>query len=578
MTELLWALHVGLFGAAAAGCFWGVARSRSDDDRGVRRSLMAFFGLSGLWGVANALVVASRRLVTMEVFYTAGLVLGLLTVVAWLWFCSAYTGYTYHTDRHIQAGIAAVTLLVVGTKVTNPIHGAYYTPAVASKPFVHFAPELGVVHWLTTGLTYVAAAVGLYMLFEAYFRSNADTTKVVFLSVVLAVPILPKLLAVAYPDSLLLVFYEPVGTAVFAVGVSSFARESFLSARIPARRQLIDRIDELVVVTDDEGRIADFSDDAVLLFPELPSRVGDRIDEVLPAVAGAGGDVVELDAGSDTRYFTVHTPELTRDAFTVGRAYVLSDVTELEQHRRRLSQQARHVDNIADAMAHELRNPLTIIVGHIEALLDDAARAPGDVPTDGGVAPTDDPARSRGQGRTGSVDVPDAEARLLSVLRASERMEGVVDDLVSIVEHGKPLTGTERFAVSALFEAAHESFGDLGLELSPAVEPTTVVANRARCVQLCHYLLRAHGERGATAVRVEVDADAGAVVVTSDGRPFETDSPENLFRYGQEAGEDVRMLLANAWTLANLHGWDIEADLEASEPCLVLTGLELLSG
>ena len=54
------------------------------------------------------------------------------------------------------------------------------------------------------------------------------------------------------------------------------------------------------------------------------------------------------------------------------------------------------------------------------------------------------------------------------------------------------------------------------------------------------------------------DAD-DALVVDSDGEPFSTDNREELFRYGREAGEGSRVLLANIWTLAALHGWSIAA-------------------
>ncbi len=47
--------------------------------------------------------------------------------------------------------------------------------------------------------------------------------------------------------------------------------------------------------------------------------------------------------------------------------------------------------------------------------------------------------------------------------------------------------------------------------------------------------------------------------VSSDAESFSTDDPDSLFKYGQEAGEESRMLLANVWTLATLHGWSITA-------------------
>jgi hypothetical protein len=85
-----------------------------------------------------------------------------------------------------------------------------------------------------------------------------------------------------------------------------------------------------------------------------------------------------------------------------------------------------------------------------------------------------------------------------------------------------------------------------------------VLAERTRCVELFRLLFRLSRKRGATAIDVRRDGP-DTLVVSSDGEAFSTDDVDSLFKYGQEAGEGSRMLLANAWTLATLHGWSITA-------------------
>lgn len=554
MSNAIQLIHVAAFVLAGGLCLWGANRARSLRDDDIRRSFVAFLLTTGAWGVASGLTLLASTPATMEAGYIAGLVLGLVTVVAWLWFCSAYTGRAHHRNRRLQALVLGVTGVIVAIKATNPLHGVYYDPAVATAPFVHFAPELSLLHWVTTGLTYVASGVGVYLLFEMYAGAGVRTTKLTALTCVLALPVVPKLVALSVPGTVPVLFYEPLGTAVFAVGVLTVGREPFLAVRVPARNHLAEYVDSVVVVVDDDGRIADYNDNAATVFPEVPTRVGERIDTVLPELTERDCSPIELSVDGDDRYYSVSSSAVTTGSRQVGRAYVLSDVTELEKQRRRLRRQTDHIDSLTDAMAHELRNPLAIVCGRLESALDQSSPQASEV--------------------AGQTTVED-RSHVASALDAAERMDGVIRDLVAAIGHGKPITETGSHDLETVLRTAWD--GECDGETAFECESTTsasIVAERARCIELFHYLFQTHRERGADTVQVTVDDDS--VVVESDGRAFETQAPEKLFQYGQEAGEDVRMLLANAWTLANLHGWRISAGTQTDRLRIAVDGVELV--
>lgn len=534
---MLWdsaAPYLAAFLLAAAGCFWGAHRARSFEAPVIRRPLTLLLALTGVWALTMIPILLSVPRVVMYASYVLGLGVGIWTVVVWLWFCSAYAGHAYHLDRRLQLLATGLVGAILTLKVTNPLHEAYFEPTVATDPFVHFAPEAGPLYWAITALAYVGSGVGLYLLFETYHESTLDTTNVTVLTVAIGLPVAPKLLSAWWPESLLLLYYEPIGAAVFAVGVVTVARERFMAVHVPARRQLLDQLPDLVFLTDADGRVVGYNESAECVFPDLPECVGDPFSAIAPRVAGAEGATVELDRNGDARSYRIDRRRITLGEEAIGRAVVLSDVTELEAQRRSLQRQTEHVRAVSEAIAHELRNPIAIVLGNLRVIEEEIDAA--DAIESG---PLERPSR-----------------RIEAAIEAAERIGVVTDDFIDILRYGTPIAETsERPLESVLSDAWPGDTTALTLE---GVADTGVVADGTRCVELFRLLFRLHRERGATSVRVRRDG-TDALVVDSDGEPFSTDTPEQLFRYGREAGEDSRVLLANAWTLSTLHGWSIAA-------------------
>jgi len=525
--------YLAAFVLAAAGCFWGAYRARSFETPVIRRPLTLLLALTGVWGLATVPLLLPVPEAVMYASYFLGLGVGISTVVVWLWFCSAYAGHAYHLDRRLQLVAAGLVGAILTLKATNPLHRAYFEPTVATDPFVHFAPEVGALYWTITALAYVGSGVGLYLLFETYHESALETRNVAVLTLAIGLPVVPKLLSTWWPESLLLLYYEPIGAAVFAVGVVTVARERFVAVHVPARRQLPDQLPDLVFLTDADGRIVDYNESAECVFPDLPERVGDPFSAIAPRVADAEGATVELDRDGDPRSYRIDRRQITLGDEAVGHATVLSDVTELEAQRRNLRRQTEHVREVSEAVAHELRNPIAILLGNLRVVEEQRA---------------DD---------AGAPDAGDASGGpLRAAIEAAERIDVVTDDFIDILRYGTPITETgERPLEAILADAWHGDTAALTLE---GVAEAGVVADGTRCAELFRLLFRLHRERGATTVRVRRDG-ADALVVDSDGEPFSTDTPEQLFKYGREAGEGSRVLLANAWTLATLHGWSIAA-------------------
>jgi len=331
--------YIGVFFVTGVGCLASIPRARTFTDIDVRYGLVGLLGLTGLWALfKTAFFLVPGPL--QAPMYITGLVSGFGTVWAWLYFASAYTGRSLHTDPTLRRLGGAVFLAVTALKVTNPVHGLYFTTTEVTTPFRYTAIEHGLIHWVSTSLSYALAAVGLFMIFELYVESGHDTRPLGALTGLLALPVTIDLVAIATPQ-LIEFIYAPIGVAAFAVGALFVFGRQFLAVRTRAQG------DSATVVLDDADRIQAYSAAAADVFPELEGSTGASLDEVLPAVAAAEGDavdrIVEREGDDGPRYYLVSPRSMTLGDSTV-QVLALADVTESERQRRRLLRRERELD------------------------------------------------------------------------------------------------------------------------------------------------------------------------------------------------------------------------------------------
>ncbi len=330
--------YIGLFLLSGLACLAVIPRVRTFDDAELRYGLVGLLATTGLWAVLKAVffVVPDPF---REATYLIGLIFGFATVWAWLYFASAYTGRRLHTNRTLRRLSVGVFLTVVAIKVTNPIHGLYFTTTPLTTPFQHLGINHGVIHWASTGLAYVLAAIGLFMIFELYVDSEYSTRPLAGFTALLAVPVTLDIVAIAVPG-LINFIYAPLGVAAFAIGAVVLFGEQLLTVKTAAQTG------SSTVVLDRNDRIRAFSADAVSAFPELDGAVGEPLDSVLPAVAArrAGdGGVVERETDGQSSYYFVSFRSVPIGESTVT-VLAVADVTETERQRRELVQRKRELD------------------------------------------------------------------------------------------------------------------------------------------------------------------------------------------------------------------------------------------
>jgi len=586
------------FGLAAVVCAVTAVRVRRLADRELRRGLTAVFVLTAVWSTMEAVRLFSPVDRTIaHAGYLGGLVVGLAAVGAWLYFCSAYAGLDYHHSRRWLTAGAVAYLAAVAVKLTNPLHGRYYTARLRQEPFTYFGVDPGPAHWVVVAGVYVLVGGGFVALFAAFRRARADTTGLWVLSVGAALPVLPAVTAALTSGTLPGLNYEPLGVALFGVGALFVVEDRFLAVAALARQQVVDDIESAVLVVDRDERLLDFNDAAASLFPGVTG--GRPVGACSPALQrrlrahrgtiGEGpadgvttdggvtdertadgettegtarqrddsrtvsdpesprqrndertmddledGSLLTVNHGDGPRHYLCHVVDVELGCQELGWGLVLSEVTELEEKRRALRRQNEQLDDFAAGISHELRNPLSVVLGYAD-LLEEA--------TDG------------------EVDHDTVDRAVREITDATSRMSTAVDEMNMLARRGRTVQDPTPNRVSETLRAAREN-------VDAAVEATVdsdglVVSDGTRLCQILQNVLAFADTEGAS--RARVDVRERSVLVELDGT-VDVDETRRLLRHGYaSSGGDTRLALANARTMARAHGWSVSVERAGSD-------------
>ena len=476
--------YVGIFGAAAVACFAGVPRAASIDHATTRRGLVALLVASGAWASAHVgFLVAPTTGLTLA-FHYAGLIIGFGTVGPWLYFCSAYTGRRLHRSRPLRRLAAGIFLAVVAAKLTNPVHGRYFRTSFVETPFPHLTVTNEPLHWLAMGLAYALSAVGYFMLIELFWQVGHETRPLVVLVGLTGLPVVLDFAGATSP-LLLDITYEPLGVAAFSVGVLFVYFDDLRSVQLAGER------DDPVIVLDDDNRVRDYNAEAEKLFEEL--AVDGRVDAVVPELAehlDTEEAVVDIQRVGGMRYYQLSANPFSTAEASRGRLITLTDITERERYRTELERQNRRLERFASVVSHDLRNPLSIAKGRLEL----------------------------------AREVRDDED-LAATATALERMETLIEDLLTLAREGRLVDGTEPVSLAAVAEESW-SFVETDEATLTVEGDLTFEAEGDRVKRLFENLFRNTVEHGSTSPPSQARKDTVEHSSTSS-RPGADDAVEH---------------------------------------------------
>ena len=527
---------VALFAASTAACFLVASGGVELRNPGSRRGLRWLLVTAGAWGALQTGVLLATDGTVAVAIYTLSLLVGFATVGPWLYFCSAYTGHDYH-HRPLYRRLAVGTYLaVVSVKLTNPIHGWYFAAEFRTEPVRMLAIDQAAFYWLSFALAYGLTGVGFVLLYRLYRDSERAPWTFLALFAVTGLTVVPKIGTFVRPDLVPPFSYEPVGVAAFAIGAAYVAKDTLRREERATMRALIDRTAGAIMVLDEDGVVRDHNERAAGMFAAIggdgdePVRIEDVSERIAAEYREGRPTLVDAETvdGVGRRCVVTSEPLCVGDR-TFGYALLVQDVTVLEDQRERIKRHERQLNDMAGAIAHELRNSVTIAEGYLDVATEQL----------------DDDAASEVRGSVGV-----ARDRL-------DRVEQVVEDLHTLVRHTRDAGDPTYLDFESAIGGADEATPDAP---TVVVEGSgAVLAAPTRFKQLVKNALRFTAYNGATTVGFTLHDDG--FTVTDDGRYDAEGCGDLLFEYeSAEPRADAGMSLPNVRALARIEGWSVAPD------------------
>ncbi len=532
---------IGIGTAGVAILAWRQRPNPGAETLGVLMGSVAAWNGALLWATVSEGYTSSFLAANVVVVAAA------VTVVSFLAFTLEYTGreellvgpYVY------LLGIEPVAVAVIG--LTNELHSVFWNVKATATGYVF---EGGPLLYAHIAFTYVVLALGTVLIVFRLYRSRSVHRRQAW-----------AILFGVIPPWLGNVLYIAVDVAAFQVagfvvtGVVAYwaiTEYQLVDLTPVARATVMDALEVGVVVIDGDGRVTDLNRFGATLLnrknvePNIGSPAQDLFADV-PELAERidSGGTFETTATTtvdgEERIVSASATLLT-DALdrSVGRLLLLEDITERERRRREIETQNERLEEFATMVSHDLRNPLDVASGHVELMRSSRSEA-SDLP---GVCLETD--------------------RLDETAGALERIEAIVDDVLTLARDGRDVTDPEAISLRAAARSAWEHVDTADGRLVVGTDDR-IVADRDRLERLFENLFRNSVEHGGSGVTVSVGIihdghERTGFYVADDGDGIPAELREDIFESGVTGESDgTGFGLAIVEQLADVHGWTIDA-------------------
>ena len=236
------------------------------------------------------------------------------------------------------------------------------------------------------------------------------------------------------------------------------------------------------------------------------------------------GEAVHSTVDVGDRAFETWYEPVTNGTETDYRAIgVAVDITDLKEREEELRRQNERLDEFANVVSHDLRNPLGIAQGYLEL-----ARESGD------------------------------DKAFAKIETAHQRMEVIIDDVLTLARQGQRVGETQPVSLPSTVEAAWGAVETDGAELINGEGLGTIDADDGRLEALFENLFRNAIEHGGENVTVRVGRSPTEFYVEDDGPGIPEDEREQVFDHGHTTSESgTGFGLSIVEQIADAHGWDV---------------------
>ncbi|MCU4926433.1 PAS domain S-box protein [Halobacteria archaeon AArc-dxtr1] len=261
-------------------------------------------------------------------------------------------------------------------------------------------------------------------------------------------------------------------------------------------------------------------------------------------------EVTRRTADGEQRTFLLNASPMQGDDAEVLATYI--DITDRKETEEKLRQKTAELEDFANVVSHDLRNPLNLAMGHVELLAADAATEH---------RPTDDVTTEH----------------LETIRTAHERMQELIENILMLARQGKTIDDVEAVSLAACASRSWETIETAAATLSTETSQT-VRADEHRLRQLFGNLIRNAIEHGGDDVTITVGSLEDGFFVEDDGPGIPPSERTGIFEPGHtttETGTGLGLWIVR--DIVDAHGWQIDVTDGADGGArFEITGVECL--
>lgn len=353
--------------------------------------------LSGtFYAVGYAFEVLSRDLFELKLSLHVEYVGIPFITTLWLFLVIQFTGTAARFRRRLAFALFVVPLAIFVLHLTNDWHHLVYERydlnETSSIPL--YTTVKGPAYAVHSAYNYFVLLWGLWLFVPMYRRAlPAMRKQIVVLVLGVVMPVLFNLLLWSGWQVDMTPFGFAVTGIVYVWGIYRF---NLLRLTPLAQAKVFDTIRDGVILLDYEDRIVGYNPAAEAEFPELlrAQRHPEPIDEALSAypellervrAAGSRDDkfaLQRMNGGRRKHYSCTLSSIIDTDENAIGKLLTFNDITELKETEEQLRENARQLselnafkDKLFTVVAHDIRDPIALMVSLTELLGEEQAAA-----------------------------------------------------------------------------------------------------------------------------------------------------------------------------------------------------------
>lgn len=453
--------------------------------------------------------------------------------IGWFLFAAEFTNWR-SVPRSVLAFLGIEVIVVQAFAWTNPAHHLVLLPATSVDALGFYYEAYGPVFWVHTAIAYVIISFSVVLLIRELLDTNVVRRKQIGIFLVSAsVPLVTNLLYLfrLQPIDFTL---TPIGFFIAELGFAwALYTAGFLDIVPVARKTAIKEMGDAFMTVDSGDRVVDYNRAARDLFNPDGDMTGVPTFRLFKSSIDIGGQFdditdieteITLNKDGEQRHYNLSTSPVRTDKSGTSHVIVLSDITSLKRREQELERTTDQLEQFAEMVSHDLRNPLNVATGRLQLAREECN-----------------------------------SEHLERVEVAHNRMETLIEDLLVLAREGRPVEETEQITLS---NAANKCWKVVDTIDATLIVNTDIefIADVNSLDQLLENLFRNAIEHGGTDATIWVGKlkDRPGFYIADDGPGINEEDREKVLESGYSTARDgTGFGLAIVSEIADAHEWTI---------------------